>query len=331
MGEIADILNRAEEHGETTRRRPSAAPLPRPGPRNACLATPRPIPDRSTKQVRVSEEPALRSADQTPPSQFHSIPSDRRVGWQRRVCAVDPESPTAVRFRHLAIKIRTMLEGGRRSSVLVTSALAGEGKTTVSINLALALASIAPDARIALVDLDLRKGNVSRALEFQASVGIESVLRGERDLDSVCVATDLASLDFYPVFNVGTNTHGLLGSSVESVLQALSTRYDFVVCDGPPGLLVPDVSLIAPHVGGCLAVSRSRLTRHSTFKELLALLPPTSLLGVFLNDCILPNGGDKYRYYDSAAGAENAAGGNNPTDLESAREAERDLSEDHES
>ena len=300
MGEIADALNRAEKRRDSSGRGSSL--VAHTNTHNARLATPLPNLIEPTTSARPSEDSTVQAEAEaeTGAPHYHAIPRDRRAGWQRRVCAVDPESPTAVRFRHLAIKVRALLENGTRRSVLVTSALSNEGKTTVSINLAMALASIAPDSRIALVDFDLKKGSVSRALEYRPSVGVERVLSGDLSLDSVRVTTDIPSLDFYPVLNLVTSSHGLLGSAVEDVLHQLSTRYDFVICDGPPGLLVPDVALIAPHVGGCLAVSRSGMTRHSTFKELISLLPPSSIFGVFLNDCVLPNGGDKYRYYVAA-------------------------------
>ena len=306
MGEIADALRRARRHEPLANRRLLTAPTP--SPRTTVGSRPLVSADERVPRLvevggpsdHITKDLAPELSAPQPPRevpQQHRIPRDRGIGWERRVCVVEPESPTSVRFRHLAVRLRALIEGKSQRSVLVTSALAQEGKTTVSVNLALALASIAPDSRIALVDFDLRRGSVARALGWTAEVGFESVLSGDESLESVRVTTDVAPLDFFPIRDSTPNAHELLGSSAQDVLQALSTRYDFVICDGPPGVPVPDVSLIAPHVGGCLAVSRSGATRHALFKELISLLPSNSILGVFLNDAALPNGGDGYRYY----------------------------------
>ena len=75
---------------------------------------------------------------------------------------------------------------------------------------------------------------------------------------------------------------------------------------GHRGFWFQTFSLIAPHVGGCLLVSRSGMTRHSTFKELISLLPQSSILGVFLNDDARSGGSDKYRYYAADVEPESA-------------------------
>ena len=84
--------------------------------------------------------------------------------WRARAVIVDPQSTSAVRFPHLAVRIRAELDRARVPSLLVTSALKGEGKTTVSTNLALALAMIASDRKVAFVDLDLRSASVAAVM-----------------------------------------------------------------------------------------------------------------------------------------------------------------------
>lgn len=239
-----------------------------------------------------------RSAARAP---YHQIPVDREGKWVERACAVDPEGAVAVRFRHLAVRMRGLLDRSPRPSLLVTSALSGEGKTTVAVNLAIALASIAPECRIALVDLDLHRGRIGRVMGYTGTAGVGSMLAGRAALAEIGVRTDLPALDFYPVCSPVHDAHSLLGAASERFFAELHARYDYVVIDGPPVLPVPDVPLILPHVGGCLAVASSGKTRHRTFREMIDILPRGSALGVFLNNSPASAAQREYRYGPEAA------------------------------
>ncbi len=338
MGEISDALARARDKADTAReealvkraadnaaRKPTRAPSP--SPSAAGLITPRPdenaASDRSTplsldqlrdeqkrgsthrdtgdETSRSAQHDLAGSSEAEPRTRrraVHRIPQLPDEGWLSRLCAVYPESPAAVRFRHLAVRVRAMLDEFPRKSVLVTSAVAGEGKTTVSVNLALALASIAPECRIALVDLDLRRGRIGIVFEHNTHVGIEHVLSGEVELEDACVETDIPGLDFYPIATTIPDAHRLLGGAAARVLRELQARYDYLICDGPPVLPVPDIPLLAPQLGGCLAVVASGRSKHAQFREMLELVPRKSMLGVFLNESPAAAGDGKYKYYD---------------------------------
>ena len=230
----------------------------------------------------------------------HPISTSRADGWIGRICAVEPEADASVRFRHLAVRMRSMLDGRRQPSLLVTSAISGEGKTTVSCNLAIALASISPECRIALVDIDLHRGRVSQTMDYSGQIGIEDVMRGDASISDACVETEMPALDFYPLCNPVQDVHQLLGGSAGRTFQEIHARYDYVIFDGPPVLPVPDVPLIAPHVGGCLVVAASGRSRHRTFRETLSLLPRGMTLGVFLNENPGALRSRGYKYYSGS-------------------------------
>ncbi|MHA7837789.1 MAG: tyrosine-protein kinase family protein [bacterium] len=241
--------------------------------------------------------PAPDTGESPPPEAFHTIPRGREADWAARVVLVDPGSPHAGRFRHLAVRLRAELDRRSNPSLLVTSAVQGEGKTTVSVNLALAMASFAPEYRIALVDLDLHRANIARALSVSPERGIESVIRGLHTLDEVCIRTDLPALDLYPVARCEAEAYKLLGgASVARTLQELTRRYDYVILDGPPVLPVPDVPLYAPLVGGCLGVVRCGVTRRKNFREMVDLLPSQVMIGAFLNESFARKSGGAYAY-----------------------------------
>jgi len=89
----------------------------------------------------------------------------------------------------------------------------------------------------------------------------------------------------------------LAGPPLVGLMRSLHESYDLVVIDSPPILLVPDTGLIIPHVGGCVAVLRSRQTHHQAFKQMLGMLPPQKLVGTLVNDAHMPRHTKQYGYY----------------------------------
>ena len=250
-------------------------------------------PAHEPDRPRRAEPPA---ASPTTESQYVDIREDREDGWTYRLCSVEPDSADAVRFRHFAVRMRKVLDGAPKPSVLVTSAIQGEGKTTVAINMALALASVAPEARIALVDLDLRRGRVARELGSSVPAGVDDVLSGRAAIDDIVVHTSVGGLDVLPCARTNPNAHSLFGDKAETFFRQVHERYDYVICDGPPVLPVPDSPLISKHVGGCLAVVASGRTRHAAFRDLTELIDRESWFGVFMNESTTIATKDRYGY-----------------------------------
>ncbi len=218
--------------------------------------------------------------------------------WRARAVVVDVPGPHVDQFRHFALRVRrTLAERGARS-VLVTSAAPGEGKTVVACNLALALASMAGESRIALVDLDLRRPSVSSVMGITPDSGVESVLLGETSVGAIRVRTDVSALDLFPIARSIPRAHETLARpSLRSLIHELSKHYATIVCDSPPALAVPDVELIAQHVDACVLVARAGVSRRLAFLEMVAMLPPESLIGTFLNSSSPPRHANDYKYY----------------------------------
>jgi len=254
---------------------------------------------KSPEPAPTAPFPELSSPHEDAVFDWSGSPSQDRIS---RIVAIAPESQAAVRFRHFAIRVRSDLSKRARSSLLVTSAVSGEGKTTVSINLALALASIAPESKIALVDLDLRRSRIARALGCKVAAGIDDAFAGRADLGDVRIRTSLENLDVYAVRQPSNAPHELLGASTTTeLIHDLHNRYDYVIFDGPPVLPVPDVSLVEPQIGACLLVIRSRQSRHAALSEMMEILPRDAVLGVFLNDAIAKRDRNAYGYYGQYA------------------------------
>ncbi|MFQ5418489.1 MAG: CpsD/CapB family tyrosine-protein kinase, partial [Myxococcota bacterium] len=251
MGEITEALRRAKDQRES-RREPGA----RTGDEVVADSTaaragidgPTPGPSPA---ARPAPEPVRRETGDAPAA----ISRERDETWPARAVLLDPRQPHTERFRRFALRVRHAFQRMDTHSLLVTSSLRSEGKTFTSCNLALAFASMAAAERIALLELDTRRPSVARSLGVAPRAGVEEVLAGSASLDDVRVRTELPSLDLFLVREPPERAHELLAlPSLADLLRELGRRYDAVIVDSPPLLLVPDVPLIVEHVGACIAV-----------------------------------------------------------------------------
>ncbi|MEO4039283.1 polysaccharide biosynthesis tyrosine autokinase [Micrococcus antarcticus] len=175
------------------------------------------------------------------------------------------------------------LGGERRSSIVVTSSVQGEGKTETSTNLAKVLAETG--ARVLLVDADLRRPQVGARLGLDDELGLSDVLTGRADLNDV-----LLSVDDLSVLTAGTvppNPSELLGSEAMAELLALvEAHFEYVILDAPPLLPVTDAVVLSHQAGGAVVVARAGVARQNQLTEALSILEAAdaSVYGVVLND-----------------------------------------------
>jgi Mrp family chromosome partitioning ATPase len=105
-------------------------------------------------------------------------------------------------------------------------------------------------------------------------------------------------LDLFPVVRSTPRAHEILArATLRSLIHELSKHYATIVCDSPPTLTVPDVALIAQHVDACVLVARAGVSRRLPFREMVAMLPPESLIGTFLNSASQPRHATYYKNY----------------------------------
>jgi capsular exopolysaccharide synthesis family protein len=267
VGEITEALRRARVEREQRRLEEAAARATATGPSELqALRIP------STAREPVEVEP-LR------------IERKRRGAWQARAVVVEGAGETAERFRHLAVRVRQELERMGQSVLFVTGAERGDGKTLTACNLALALASVSGEDRIGLVDLDLRRRSLGDVFGVSPTTGVEAVLAGEARLSEIRVPTELPGLDLFPAAKSATPPHELLAAGrLQAMFDDLCSRYRFVICDTPPILVVPDVSLIAGRLGACLFVVRAGTSRRAALLDALKLVPRDNVIGIFANE-----------------------------------------------
>jgi capsular exopolysaccharide synthesis family protein len=219
-----------------------------------------------------------------------------------------PQSQLSEAFRSLRTSLLLSQAGHPPQVILVTSALPREGKTTSAVNLAVTLAQLGD--RTLLVDCDLRKPSVTRALNMPEGkyAGLSSYLAGVSSLDLVTVLHPvIANLSVIPTGPIPPNPADLLSAErMRQAIQALRQEYKFIVIDSPPVMAATDAVILSVLVDGVLLVVRSGETPKEAFKRMRDLLGGVKcrLLGVLLNavDATAPDYYYSYRYYPYAYG-----------------------------
>ena len=160
--------------------------------------------------------------------------------------------------------VRTFLmrhiDPSRSASILITSASANEGKTTVSCQLAASLARTGK--RVALVDCDLRRPSAHEMLDGRLSPGISEYLRKECSLDQICQKTAAPGLTFLSAGVVDQSVLQLLSADGgRSLISQLKSQFDFVVIDTSPLLFVAEPSMVAQNADIVLLATRKDYSR----------------------------------------------------------------------
>jgi protein-tyrosine kinase len=184
--------------------------------------------------------------------------------------------------------------------IMVTSARAGEGKTTTACNLALSIAS-ERDRTVLLVDADVIKPSLDRTLGFEAELGLVDYLVDEQlDLADVLIDTNMPSLTLLPA---GSQYHLsaelLAGERMRKLAAELSGRYAdrIVIFDSPPLLMTTEASILASLMGQVLVVVEAERTPQSQVMAALDLLDSNrQIVGFVLNKSRAFFGADSYGY-----------------------------------
>jgi capsular exopolysaccharide synthesis family protein len=184
--------------------------------------------------------------------------------------------------------------------ILVTSPSPQEGKTTVAINLAIAMAQ--SESKVLIVDTDLRRPRIHKAFGIRPRVGISTVILGESTLDESVIKTDIPNLDVLTCGPIPPNPAELMHTkSFIRVIDELSERYDRVIFDSPPVAAVTDAAILSKHVDGALLIVKSLQTTKDSVKHAVQVLNDieANILGAVLNNLDLSNRkyGQHYYYY----------------------------------
>lgn len=152
------------------------------------------------------------------------------------------------------------IDPSRPASILITSAYANEGKTTVACQLSASLARIG--RRVALVDCDFRRPSAHELVNGRPGPGLSELLRGEAELNDICQPTQSEGLTFIPAGQVDQMTLQALSSDGgRSIIHRLKEEFDFVIIDTSPLLFVAEPSMLAQNADIVLMSTRKDHSR----------------------------------------------------------------------
>ena len=196
-----------------------------------------------------------------------------------------PQSVVAEAYRALRTSILLSLATNPPKVILVTSAQSGEGKTSTALNLAQSLAQ--RKGEVVIVDGDLRKGSIGKLLGLESKKGVSTVLTGGDKLDDALQLCALQpNLWALPAGPVPPNPAELVGSeSMAELCRELATRFDHVIIDSPPVLVVTDATIMAGLADGVVLIAESGKTHRAGLMRTRAILENAGahILGVVLN------------------------------------------------
>jgi capsular exopolysaccharide synthesis family protein len=205
-------------------------------------------------------------------------PEDRLVSY------TDPSSRAADTLRLLCRRLRKLWTERKVKSILVTSPLPKEGKSTIALNLATALVQ-QRYCRVLLLDCDLHRSSLTQQLGLTSNVGLAECLEYRVNALSAIQRIEPLGLYFLPagVLPIENPTELLQTQALPGVIQEVSGRFDWVVIDSPPVLSLSDAISLADHVDGTLLVARAGCTSSKAVDDTIALLGSKQVLGLVLN------------------------------------------------
>lgn len=209
----------------------------------------------------------------------------------------NPKSLQSEGYRMLRTNLQFASAGKDLKTIVVTSSVSGEGKSTTSINLATTLAQA--DNEVLLMDCDLRKSSLHKYLHISNSKGLSSLLAGMDPLEEVLQSTQVERLQVITAGPMPPNPAELLSSvSMESFMKTIRGKYDFVILDCPPVVAVTDGAVLAAQADGTILVVASGETPIEVAQDAKGNLQKVgaNILGVVLNKTKIKQ--ENYYYYE---------------------------------
>jgi polysaccharide biosynthesis transport protein len=208
-------------------------------------------------------------------------------------------SPLMESYRSLRTNINFAAVGNPVRSIVITSSVPAEGKSTTVANLAMAMAL--ENKRVIIVDADLRRPSQHKLFKVDSTPGLTDILVGTHSIDEVMQHTSVDNVKIIPAGSPPPNPAELLGSAAMGhLLATLEAQADIILFDSPPALAVADSVVLASRAGGVLLVVGYGETKKANTKKALEVLSraTANVLGTVLNRMDGPSSGYYYgKYY----------------------------------
>lgn len=208
----------------------------------------------------------------------------------------DPKSLMGEAYRTIRTNIQFSGIDKNLKSVIITSSVAAEGKTTIAINLAHSISQI--DKKVMLIDSDLRRPTIHKVLDLPNSSGLTTILAENLDYTEFVHSINEGKLDILTSGPIPPNPSELLGSKrMQLLLERIKEDYDMIILDSPPAGIVTDAAVLSTIVDGTILICAASITGIDAIKATKAALNKVNanIIGVIINKVPIKKG--KYCYY----------------------------------
>jgi capsular exopolysaccharide synthesis family protein len=210
-----------------------------------------------------------------------------------------PRSPFAESYKALRTSLMLASADGAPGKILVTSAAAAAGKTTTALNLAFAFGEA--DKKVLLIDCDMRKPRIHKALGLNNQKGLSNYLAGGKN--NILKKSLHEKVDVITSGPIPPNPSELLSSRhLTQLLDNLSENYDVIICDSPPLLSVADGRILTRVCDGTILVVRAKQTTFDLARKAMRHLTSVNapVLGMVINALELKKSDYYYQYYQGS-------------------------------
>lgn len=215
----------------------------------------------------------------------------------------NPKSPLSESYRTLRTNIQFSSFDDNMSTILITSATPAEGKSTVSSNLALAMAE--SNKKVLLIDCDLRRPSVHKKFNLSNEKGLSNLLIGQYNFNEVSQKyTD--DLHILTSGTIPPNPSEMLSSKkMELFLEEAKKNFDYIILDTPPVVSVTDAQALSTIVDGVLLIVASGQAQIPEVHKAIELLQyvKANIIGIVANK--IRSSGRGYKYYHYYYGEDN--------------------------
>ena len=216
----------------------------------------------------------------------------------------DPSSVEAEIFKILRTNILFPKTGEPPRSIMVTSAIPGDGKSFVAANLAISIAQGIED-HVLLMDCDMRRSSIHTRFGFNDGVaGLSDYLADKKPLESLLKKTVVDKLTILPGGPMPQNPSELLSSqAMKELLKETKSRYSdrYIIVDSPPPQLTAETTALANYIDGIILVVKYGSTPKDLIKDVLEKVGREKVIGVVMNGYRVPTteryGYGKYKKY----------------------------------
>ncbi len=276
MSKLKKALEKAKETRTLETARPlKAPPLEKPAPQPP---PPQSAPGKQAPTAEAAEKPPVRGTRQ--------VGIDMESLIKNNIISLYHHDNTADNIRILRTQVLEKLKEVGGNSILVSSPNPGEGKTIISINLAISITQ-EMDRTTLLVDADLRKPFVHKYLGFEAEKGLAQYLLGEIELTEALVNPGINKLTILPGGAPLPSSTELLGSPrMQSLVQELKKRYDdrIIIFDTTSLLTRADPIVFSKNIDGIILIIEAERTTTKDIERTMDILKNRPILGTLFNN-----------------------------------------------